>query len=413
MKKHVMNVGDAGHHMVKLIMSKIRCCYCGDDARDALVLAERQNTEIRYGSEPPSSESSTPRSESPLPAVRDDNGLRPGAEIIPTPERRGDDENMRNFVTEPNCAISPTLASLDPPCTEVGPEQDKQLRNELVVCQTDHFSPLSQNSSDAPDATTPTEHGIFGGSARETGQRTVQPDFRFDLSAVRETTDKAPSSALLPTFDYASGMEILPIRHSSILQRREGTTHTPSPMPREELDKRSYHGMGVNSALSGLSDVSNYPPSYHSFNLNGRGFTSQGTLLGSRNGLDDWQSSSYFGNPASLYHSWPAASGDSTSNTSYVLDCSDIKVEDPTTSHGMVGYRRHSTTVADNQYAFDILHQQPVSTNSWVHGHAPVRSMNDTTSTHTSSLQDTGDRDDVDVYKVRYEPSLDFEKSTK
>ena len=412
MKNHVMNAGDARHHMVRLIMGKIRCCYCGDDARDALVLAERQNTEIRYASETPSSESSTPRSESPLPVSRDDNGLRPGADIKPTPERREDDELMRNLVTEPNRATNSTLASLDPPCTEVGSEKGKQLRNELVVGQTDHSSPLSQKSCRGPEPTTPTEHGTFGRSARETGQRTAQPDVTIDLSAVRETTDKAPSSALLPNFDHASDMEILPIRHSSLFQKQEGTTHTSSPIPRDGFDKRSYHGIGVNGALSGLSNTSNYPPSYRSFNLNGRGYTSQGTFLDSHNDPNTWQSTSYFSYPAGHYHNWLAASEGPISNSSYVQDCSNIKVEDPTSSYGLVDYPRHSTALANNQYSMYNLHHQPVSTNSLMHDHTPVRSLNNTTATNTTFSEGTGDQDDIDGHRLRFNPLIRTEEAT-
>lgn len=414
MKDHVKQAGDARHHVVRSIVGKIRCCYCGDAARDALIIAERQNTEIQYGSEPPSSGSSTPSSESPVPVARGDNGLRPGEDINPTPERRGNDESTKNFATESNLAMNSTVALLDQPCTELGPEEDKQRFKELVVSQTDPSSPLSQKSSGAPGPTTPTGRGTYGRSARVNSQRTAQTDDTVELSAVIKTTDKAPSPALLPTFDHASGMDILPIRHSSLMQRREGATHMTSQISREGFDKRYYHGMGVNGALSGLSDASDYPPSYRSFPLNGRGYTSQGTLLGSRNDPNDWHSTSYSGYPTSHYHNWSAASGNSILNNSYMLDCSGIKVEDPTSGYEMLSYPRHSTALVDSPYASYDLPQQPVSTNSWAHGHAPVRSVNDSPSTIATLLQGTGNLNNYGAYNTRFEPSVeDVEPTTK
>lgn len=45
MKGHIMTSMDVRHGMVRSILSEIRCCYCGDEARDIMIIAQQQNKE--------------------------------------------------------------------------------------------------------------------------------------------------------------------------------------------------------------------------------------------------------------------------------------------------------------------------------------------------------------------------------
>ena len=45
MKGHIMTSIDAKHRVLKSILSEIRCCYCGDEARDVMIIAQQQNRE--------------------------------------------------------------------------------------------------------------------------------------------------------------------------------------------------------------------------------------------------------------------------------------------------------------------------------------------------------------------------------
>ena len=407
-----MKMGDTRHQLVKGIMGQIRCCYCGDDARDAVVIAERQNTEIQYGSGSPSSESSITRNQHPLPVAGGDGGLRLGVDKATTPERRRTNANTNHLGAEPGSAIRSNEAAPDPSRTEVGSEKANQPCSEHDVGPTNLSSPLLQKSSKAPEPTTPTVHGTLGQSAARKSQRTAQTDNTVDLRVVGEPTDKDPSSALLPSFDHASGMDMQLIRHSSLTQRREGAFQMPPSTSREGFDKSPYDGMVVSAALSGLGDASGYTPSHRSFIINGRGYSSQGALRGCRDDPNDWQSNPYFAYPPSDYQNWSAPSRHSIPSTSCMLDYNPTKVEDLTTSYEMPNYSRRSTALVDNQYALYDLHQQPASTDSWEHGHAPVRSVNDTMPSHTTLLQDVGDHKASHVHKVLDEPSLEREEST-
>lgn len=45
MKGHIMTSIDAKHRILKSILSEIRCCYCGDKARDIMIISQQHNRE--------------------------------------------------------------------------------------------------------------------------------------------------------------------------------------------------------------------------------------------------------------------------------------------------------------------------------------------------------------------------------
>ena len=347
MKAHIMASEDAGHQIVKSVIAEIHCSYCGDKARDALVIALQQNGEVRYVPEPHLSGSTIPSYELPLVVG---GGYAYSPDDIPgqsTLERKLDTRDLKDLEINPNLN-RPATDGL--PCSSIS----------------------SHSSNKSPEPRYLEVPGTNSQSASESQRQTAQVDGTLILTAVNKLKAESPSSALFPidrhlemppSSHYAFDMDMQNIRHSSLIRKREDMGYVSSLKQGVGLRNHIHHTMGHAGPLSGAPSASDYATGPGSLEWSGRSYDPQGSLPQT----SGWQSAHCFNGFANNDYT------ELTAPSTYPFG--GIKTEACNNCSGFPDNPQHSVRLDSTQASPCHTHQLLIPSPSWVRNPSSTMSM--------------------------------------
>ena len=255
MKGHIMTSIDAKHRILKSILSEIRCCYCGDEARDLMIIAQQQNREHFEDGEALQIKEMEQRRQKSCGPERTDSHFIQGNHDIQTPI--------------PNAALGEKLSST------------RLCRQDAHISRiVEHLSASRSSSSEAEDSVEVTPNA----------QQERLPASPFEGS-------QTPARGIYPG-SLSVGIE------ENVRVNERGTTSVAAPIVGSSAVAKPY--VGEDSSIDITRPESRLVSSYRI-----RDYTRDGTTRANvaRSGCHDWHSMPHLSYEASEPHAnWNASS---------------------------------------------------------------------------------------------------------